>query len=190
MMSTVSFYTNVVSGNTIDLATAVTVLLLFDKITNPMVMLPIIVGNTLELIVSLKRIQTFLDSSELIVENFRKQKQSVLKYENGQVQEHSVIINKTNFSWGLKSEEEDDDDKKKEEEKKNKKSKKEKKQNVFTEDEKKESKTVSIDSLVVLKDIELKVKKGEFVCIIGDVGAGKSSILSAIIGDLIPVNKL
>jgi ABC-type nitrate/sulfonate/bicarbonate transport system ATPase subunit len=61
---------------------------------------------------------------------------------------------------------------------------------VFTEDEKKESKTVSIDSLVVLKDIELKVKKGEFVCIIGDVGAGKSSILSAIIGDLIPVNKL
>lgn len=48
---------------------------------------------------------------------------------------------------------------------------------------------MSIDSLVVLKDIDLKVKKGEFVCIIGDVGSGKSSILSSIIGDLIPVSQ-
>jgi ABC-type molybdenum transport system ATPase subunit/photorepair protein PhrA len=46
--------------------------------------------------------------------------------------------------------------------------------------------TVSLDSFLVLKDIDLKVKKGEFVCIIGDVGAGKSSLLSSIIGDLIP----
>jgi ABC-type nitrate/sulfonate/bicarbonate transport system ATPase subunit len=48
---------------------------------------------------------------------------------------------------------------------------------------------VSYDSLVTLKDIELKVKKGEFVCIIGDVGSGKSSILSTVIGDLIPINE-
>jgi ABC-type uncharacterized transport system ATPase component len=40
----------------------------------------------------------------------------------------------------------------------------------------------------VLKDIDLEIKKGEFVCIIGNVGAGKSSIISAIIGDLIPVS--
>ena len=45
---------------------------------------------------------------------------------------------------------------------------------------------MNLDSLLVLKDIELKVKKGEFVCIIGDVAAGKSSLLSSIIGDLIP----
>jgi len=31
----------------------------------------------------------------------------------------------------------------------------------------------------------LKIKKGEFVCVIGDVGSGKSSLLSAIIGDMI-----
>jgi ABC-type branched-subunit amino acid transport system ATPase component len=30
----------------------------------------------------------------------------------------------------------------------------------------------------------LKVKKGSFVCIIGDVATGKSSLLSTIIGDL------
>ena len=31
----------------------------------------------------------------------------------------------------------------------------------------------------------ITIKKGEFVCIIGDVGAGKSSLLNAIIGELI-----
>ena len=38
---------------------------------------------------------------------------------------------------------------------------------------------------MTLKDIEITIKKGEFVCIIGDVGAGKSSFLNAIIGELI-----
>jgi len=30
----------------------------------------------------------------------------------------------------------------------------------------------------------LKIKKGSFVCVIGNVASGKSSLLSAIIGDL------
>lgn len=38
-----------------------------------------------------------------------------------------------------------------------------------------------------LKQIDLKVRKGEFVCIIGDVGSGKSSLLHAINGDMIYV---
>ena len=40
---------------------------------------------------------------------------------------------------------------------------------------------------MTLKNIDLRVKSGEFICIIGDVGAGKSSLLNAIIGDLIYV---
>ena len=43
----------------------------------------------------------------------------------------------------------------------------------------------SKDSCVNLRNIKLSVKKGEFVCVIGDVGSGKSSLLSAIIGDMI-----
>ena len=35
-----------------------------------------------------------------------------------------------------------------------------------------------------LKDIDLKVKRGDFVAIIGKVGAGKTSLLRAILGDL------
>jgi len=113
MMSVVSFYTNVSFDNTIDLATAFTVLILFDKINNPMIMLPIIIGNTLELLVSLKRIQTFMDSTELKIDNFLKINKDTSQSEN------AVIINNSSFSWGLKSEEEKDE-KKEEQDKKDK----------------------------------------------------------------------
>lgn len=43
------------------------------------------------------------------------------------------------------------------------------------------------DGQATLKDIELNVPKGQFVCIVGDVGSGKSSLLNAIIGDLMPL---
>lgn len=32
--------------------------------------------------------------------------------------------------------------------------------------------------------MNLKIQKGKFYCIIGDVGSGKSSLLSTIFGDL------
>jgi ABC-type branched-subunit amino acid transport system ATPase component len=33
------------------------------------------------------------------------------------------------------------------------------------------------------------VKKGEFICVIGDVGAGKTSLLKAIVGDMIYISQ-
>jgi ATP-binding cassette, subfamily C (CFTR/MRP), member 2 len=50
---------------------------------------------------------------------------------------------------------------------------------------KKSAKKQETASDVTLKGIDLKVKKGEFICIIGDVACGKSSLLHAIIGDMI-----
>jgi ABC-type cobalamin/Fe3+-siderophores transport system ATPase subunit len=38
---------------------------------------------------------------------------------------------------------------------------------------------------VTLKELNFKINKGEFICILGDVGSGKSSIISALIGDLL-----
>lgn len=38
---------------------------------------------------------------------------------------------------------------------------------------------------MALQDIKFEVKEGEFVCIIGEVGSGKSSLLQAIIGEMI-----
>ena len=191
LMSTLSFYTNILLGNTIDLATAFTVLIFFDKIRGPMNALPWIINNTLEMLTSLTRIQNFLDMQELKIDNFLESNK------DSEEQEFSIQVHKSHFTWGLAGVDEDskdDDDKKAASAKKDAKEDipkgrccfGSKKADKKVEDEKEE--TVSIDQLVVLKDIDFKIKRGEFVCIIGDVGSGKSSLLSSIIGDLIPVS--
>jgi ABC-type lipoprotein export system ATPase subunit len=46
-----------------------------------------------------------------------------------------------------------------------------------------------VEKLMALKNVNCSIKKGEFVCIIGDVGSGKSSLLQALIGDMLPLNE-
>jgi len=38
-----------------------------------------------------------------------------------------------------------------------------------------------------MKNIDLKVKKGEFVVIVGEIGSGKTSLLNTMIGEMIHV---
>ena len=45
----------------------------------------------------------------------------------------------------------------------------------------------TLGKFMTLKDLDFEVNLGEFVCVIGDVGSGKSSLLHAIIGDMIYV---
>ena len=40
----------------------------------------------------------------------------------------------------------------------------------------------------ILKDINIEIKNGEFVCIIGEVGCGKSSLLQAILNNMLPLS--
>lgn len=47
---------------------------------------------------------------------------------------------------------------------------------------------ITVNDLVTLKDMELEIAKGEFVAIIGEIGSGKSSILSSCIGDMLYIN--
>lgn len=42
---------------------------------------------------------------------------------------------------------------------------------------------------MALRDITLNISHGEFVCIVGDVGSGKSSMLNAIIGDMMYLDR-
>lgn len=54
-----------------------------------------------------------------------------------------------------------------------------------TSEEEKQDEKKKLEKFVTLRDIKFSIKKGEFISIIGDVGSGKSSLLQAIIGDLI-----
>jgi ABC-type cobalamin/Fe3+-siderophores transport system ATPase subunit len=44
---------------------------------------------------------------------------------------------------------------------------------------------VNAEEVLTLKDMDFNVNKGEFVCVVGAVGCGKSSLLNAISGNLI-----
>ena len=39
----------------------------------------------------------------------------------------------------------------------------------------------------ILKNINVEIKKGEFICVIGEVGCGKSSLLQAILNNMLPL---
>ena len=121
----------------------------------------------------------------------------------------AVTISNGNFFWGLKEEKEDKEKTKKKanageakkaikEKMKNKKQAPRKKvidesfavdtsqllaDSAEGEDEENVDNT-TIENVLALRDINLNIKQGEFVCIIGDVGSGKSSLLNSMIGDL------
>ena len=67
--------------------------------------------------------------------------------------------------------------------------KKDKKSDKEGEGEDKKGDEVSdkrkLSKFITLKDINMQINKGEFICIIGDVGSGKSSLLHSVIGDLL-----
>jgi ABC-type nitrate/sulfonate/bicarbonate transport system ATPase subunit len=50
-------------------------------------------------------------------------------------------------------------------------------------------KTYNLVQRLQLKDLNLEIEKGSFVCVVGDVGCGKSSLLASIIGEMIYVDQ-
>ena len=98
-----------------------------------------------------------------------------VRFVDRQEASNSVEIRKgSNFSWGFTV--------KKEEEEKKEETKDEEDEALTAE---KDCIPKTFDDLLVLKDLNLSVKKGEFVCVIGDTGAGKTSLLLTIAGDLL-----
>ena len=88
---------------------------------------------------------------------------------------------KGSYSWGFE-EKKDAEDIKKDKEKK-KQDKKDQKQGKVSE--KVDEVEKPLKDFMPLKNIDIQIPKKEFVCVIGDVGSGKTSLLQAIIGDMI-----
>ena len=139
----------------------------------------------LELTTSMKNLHKFFTNDEVQASIINSTKND---------ESYSLKL-KGNFSWGFEKAEKDKDGKekeqdekkdyKKEEEKKEDKKEEEKKED--NKEEEKKEKTSSLDSIMTLKDIDLDIKKGEFVIIVGKVGAGKTSLLNSITGEMLYV---
>lgn len=86
------------------------------------------------------------------------------------------------------AEDKKDDDKKSEEtEDKKEEDKTEEEKEADKKKEEDKKKAQCLDEIITLKDIDLQIKKGEFVCIIGEIGSGKSTLLLSMLGELLYV---
>ena len=192
LMGPLSFSLYIGFGNHLNLFKALEALVFFGKIHGPIHHMNHFRHQLVDLKISCMRIQSFLQLEEVDLDN-------IVRQNTDPKNEYAIKIDNQNFSWGLetmdinehfhemskkmKGIDQAQEDlkltkeriKEREEEKRKKKEELQKKRKM--------------ENVVVLRDIDLKIKKGEFVCIVGKVGSGKSSLLSAMIGDLLPISK-
>ena len=123
-----------------------------NSLQEPVRAIAMIYTSFLETLISLKRIQKFINQENIKEENIitndekTKEEDIMIKIENG------------TFSWGAEQ------------------------KGILNADD--EDRLVALN----LRDINFTVKKGEFVCIIGEVGSGKSSLLNAMLNNMIQVS--
>lgn len=143
-----------------------------------------------DLQICIRRIQDYLAQDEVSVQEIISSTDKAAKDS-----EYAVRINNQSFSWGLQTQDVDEMFDRMNKELKGLSDEKKSKEQLREELEAKQKKDAELkkqrklDNIVCLKDVDLHIKKGQFVCIIGKVGSGKSSLLNAMIGDLLPVPK-
>ena len=164
-------------GNKLGLDAAFTVMTILNLIKDPLRSLPEFIGQFLEFQVSMSRIQEFIHVDEV--------NRSMIKCVSSEYTQDSVIIKPgSNFHWGTMTQKEKIQEAKIMRANDSKKNAKKNKTSIPSRLPA-EPQIQTFDDFLTLKDIGINIKKGEFVCIIGDVGSGKSSLLNAINGEMI-----
>jgi ABC-type multidrug transport system fused ATPase/permease subunit len=145
-------------------------------VRGPIGWLPHFIRKLNEFKQSMERIQNYLTCPEINTD-FVEQ---TLKPDG----EFAIRIKNSNFSWGGKKEEKKEEGKEEEE----KKEIEEKKLLGKEDDDDSKKADKKINKIMTLNSINLDIKRGEFICVIGEVGSGKSSLLSALLGDMVYVS--
>jgi ATP-binding cassette subfamily C (CFTR/MRP) protein 1 len=166
MVAVVSFgvFVSIDRDNVLNAEKAFVSLTCFNMLRIPLILLPIMFNYLIFTIVSVKRLNKYLNADEL--DNY------VERSSTGP----ALSITNAVFSWGSALESEGEDKKidgngwKKKEKEKVKKVKK--------------YSTKLQELTITLKNINATVAKGSFTAIVGNVGSGKSSLMSAILGEM------
>lgn len=189
-----TFAAYVLSGNNLDVATALTSVALFDILRFPLFMLPQIINRIVEAGVSLDRVGSFL-----LCEEHEPVGQGDLK-ENGNVRMTTLTgvyeslkpqLTEDQIGRGAKNKELKELAEKDWELSllRSQLEEAELKIKQLTKQEEDSSKDVEFvgsmsNNMLCLKRINFQCKPGELVAVIGSVGSGKSSLLNAILGEV------
>ena len=148
-------------------------------------------GSWFDLEEALERLNRFYFSPDI-------QKGLVNKKQSSNDDSELSIKVQGNFSWGVNGLDKDEKRKTEEELKKKDEEHLDKTQGCFAKFCRKwlpgrrtkyevPYKPRSLERIIDMKNIDLKVKKGEFVVIVGEIGSGKTSLLNTMIGEMIHV---
>eukprot|EP01133_Synstelium_polycarpum_P005288 gene5288-6130_t len=167
-------------GNALDTSTIITALSIFFILRFPLSILPHLISGITMAKVSLNRIEAFLLNEELVKPdtNLSGVRQFGPIDPDFEASNSAVSINNASFQWTYLvdgDEEEDDGAKEKE------KDKIDINQGFdpLVMDVKEEK-----EDPVILRDITLDIPMGSLTILVGPVGSGKSSVLSAVLGDM------
>lgn len=172
------------SGHTLDVASALTALALFNILRFPLTMLPRIINSIVEAGLSIDRIGSFLLCQEHrhigpnnLTENGISMQMASAAYDSkkpkGNTEEERILAEKDWELALLKSLNRHGDSQ-------IRKLSGMKKEGISVDSEQSDEK----DNLLALKRINFQCKPGEFVAVIGGVGSGKSSFVNAILGEV------
>ena len=179
----------VYNGNAIDLGQMMMANMMMGRIRGRMHQANRIYRNVFTLEEAMTRLNTFYNAPEV-------QKGLVEKKPEGDNSSEYALTVQGSFSWGISSQDKETKDKLQEKAKKKEEKRLDETQGKFKKmlrkiiPARKQKYDIpvparSLDHILNIKNIDLKVKKGEFVVIIGEVGAGKTSLLSTMIGEMI-----
>lgn len=205
--SMLSFITYSVTSHTFDPAPVFASLALFNQLRSPLLILPMILGMVADGLQSITRIEQFLLSEDGETESGNTKDP---REEPGVKPGYPIVIRQASFTWEQSSPPDPDErlrltdisgeemrdakfdakGKEKEMKKKQKQAEKERKQALKerreppVEIEERTMPLVHTQTPFALHNINLEIGSSEFICVIGGVGSGKSSLLSAIAGQM------
>jgi ABC-type multidrug transport system fused ATPase/permease subunit len=184
-----TFFTYIMSGHQLEVASALTALALFDILRFPLRMLPLVINRIVEASVSMNRIKSFLQCDEHAVtgpgsldEIGIQMKNASFVYESRKPKPPDVdpttkeLFDKQWEIQLLKSQLQDAEQ--------NLRSMQPRAATTRDEEEEYEYGNDTTPDLLCLKRINFQCRRGELVAVIGGVGCGKSSFTNAILGEI------